>query len=158
MAGLFAIKNELDNLCNKIDLGKLVNRAAANLPQTTAHALFTITTGRILLTHLTGKVTTVIETAANNMKLTYNPTGTGASTDLCIVLDISALAVGVYFNLPAARGSALASAPFLADFGTQMLILGPGTIDLSCDASKTGAIAWMAGWIPLDAGARLVAS
>ena len=57
-----------------------VVRATATLPQTTAEALYTITGGRILLVSIIGEVTTVIQTQANNTKLTFNPTATGATS------------------------------------------------------------------------------
>ena len=42
-------------------LGIQVNRATAALPQSTAAAIFTIATGRVLVTSLIGEVTTIIQ-------------------------------------------------------------------------------------------------
>ena len=54
-------------------LPKIVTRAAANLPQTTATNYFTVT-GRVLITQIYGIVTTAIENQACNAKLVANLT------------------------------------------------------------------------------------
>jgi len=154
MAGIMAIKNVIDLALDGIDLGKKVERAARELPQTSAHALFTITGGRVLSTMLIGETTVAHAAAANATKLVYNPTGTGASTDLCTTLDVTGKPVGTYYTLPDARTDPLVSGLYNIPYGT-MFIAGPGTIDLDCAASRTGKVKWMIAFVPLDKNATI---
>lgn len=140
-------------------LGLRVDRATAALPQTAAAAIFTLT-GRVLVTSIIGEVTTVIQTQANNTKLVHNPSGTGADVDLCAVLDISADAVGTYYSIVGVVATALKSTTLWIvlpadNLPAQGLILGPGTIDLSCAASNTGSVKWTIFYVPLDDGANI---
>jgi len=131
-----------------------VARATATLPQTTAGALYTITGGRILLVSIIGEVTTVIQTQVNNTKLTFNPTATGASTDICANLNISADAVGTLYGITGTIANAMTDNMLMAvDQGN--LILSEGTIDLTCAASNTGSVKWDMFYIPLDEGATV---
>ena len=93
----------------QILLGTKVDRATANLPQTTQSALFTVTGGRILVTSIVGEVTTVIQNQANNTKLVANPT-TGTDVDLCAVLSITAKEVGTLFGITGLFSDALVGA------------------------------------------------
>lgn len=141
--------------------GAKVERATAALPQTTAGALFTITGGRILLTELIGEVTTVIQTQANNTKLTFDPTDAGATQDLCAVLDITADAVGTMYSLTGTPATAMQDGlNFLSPNKTlaKAVILKPGSILLDCAASNTGSVKWTACWVAFDGAARLVAA
>jgi hypothetical protein len=141
--------------------GIKVSRATAALPQTAAGALFTVTSGRILLTELIGEVTTVIQTQANNTKLTFDPTDAGATQDLCAVLDITADAVGTMYSLTGTPATAMQDGlNFLSPNKAlpRAIILKPGSILLDCAASNTGAVKWDAFYVPLDANARLAAA
>ncbi len=120
----------------------MVNKAATTTPQGTATAQFTIASGNVELIGIVGEVTTVIETAANNAKLTFNPTGTGASTDLCTTLNITADAVGTFYSITGTVADPLQSNLWFAPSQVQPLVLGPGTIDLDCDASTSGETEW----------------
>jgi hypothetical protein len=139
-----------------LKFGILVERAAAALPQTAAAAIFTVATGRVALIGLVGKVTTVIQTQADNTKVKTVPT-TGPTTDMCAVLDITAKAVGSLLGITGIPTDALQYASF-APFPQRALIIQPGSISLDCAASNTGAIAWSAWYLPLDDGATLVAA
>lgn len=135
-----------------------VERATAALPQTTAHALFTIAGGRVLLTSIVGEVTTVIQTQANNTKLIANPT-TGTSVDICAVLDISADEVGCLYGITGTFATAMVGANAGATVALATPVILPvGTIDLSCAASNTGAVKWKLTYVPLDTGASVVAA
>lgn len=142
-------------------VGVRVARATAALPQTTTSTLFTISTGQVLLTSIFGEVTTVIQTQANNTKLTFDPTATGASQDMCAVLDITADAVGTIYSITGTPATAMQdalnwvpSSKMLA----QPILLKPGAILLDCAASNTGAVKWAATYIPLEAGASMAAA
>ena len=130
-----------------------ISRATAALPQTTAEALFTITGGRVLLANIVGEVTTVIQTQTDNTKLVFNPTETGASTDICAVLNITAKAVGTLLSITGTVATALQSGLWLTTTMATPLILSEGTIDLDCAASNTGSVKWDIYYLPLDDGA-----
>lgn len=146
-------------LTGPLHLGIQVERAAASLPAAaTLTPLFTISGGRVLFTIL-GEVTTVIQTQANATKLVHNPT-VGADQDLCTTLDITADILGTLYTLPAAFASALIGSGMAAPFpgmGTP-IIAKPGTIDLHCAATNTGAVRWTLFYLPLDLGAAVVAA
>ena len=131
-----------------------VARATAPLPQTGTDSLFTITVGRILLVGLIGEVTTVIQTQANNTKLTFNPTATGASTDICANLNITGDAVGTLYSITGTIADAMQDGMLMTTDMTN-LILSEGTIDLTCAASNTGNVKWDMFYIPLDTGATV---
>jgi len=132
-----------------------ISRDTAALPQTTAEALFTITGGRVLLANIVGEVTTVIQAQADNTKLVFNPTETGASTDICAVLNITAKAVGTLLSITGTVATALQSGLWLTTTMATPLILSEGTIDLDCAASNTGSVKWDIYYLPLDDGATV---
>lgn len=120
-----------------------LTRAAANLPQGTSAAIFTVT-GPVIIHCIIGIVTTVIQSGTNNLKLIYDPTATGADTDMCATVDIDALAVGHVIAITGAVADAAtkSAAPGIAVRQAGGLVLDAGSIKLSCSASKTGQIAW----------------
>lgn len=139
-------------------LGTRVDRATATLPQTTAEALFNITGGRVAITSIVGEVTTVIQTQANNTKLTANPT-TGTSVDMCAVLNISADEVGALYGISGTQSDALIGINAgLTEGQLRPQILNVGSIDLDCAASNTGAVKWTLHYVPIDDGARVEAA
>lgn len=132
-----------------------VRKAAATLPATTTQDLFTVT-GHIRIKHLTGRVTTVIQTQANNAKLIFHPT-TGSDVDLCAVADITALAVDTKLAITGTLATALQKG--LAVVGQSIPIeVGPGTIRLSCAATNTGATAWTLDYESVDGTGSAVAA
>lgn len=136
-------------------LGFRVTRAAAALPQTSQHALFTITGGRVLLTELVGEVTVTIQTQADATKVVFNPT-VGADQDLSGTLDITADAVGTVYGIAGnAFNTAMLGAGPAKPGQVAPVVLGNGSIDLNCAASNTGQVKWTAYYIPIDPGARL---
>ena len=142
---------------NSQSIGKpiRVTKAAANLPQSEAAAKFTITGGKVLICDIIGEVTTAIEAGANNMKLISNPT-VGADVDLCAVLDIAEATVGSTFHITGTLADAMVKKVSGAGgVQSEPIEVSPGTIDLSCSASKTGQIKWTLFYIPVDANARV---
>jgi hypothetical protein len=137
-------------------LGIRADKAAAALPQTNHSTLFTIAGGRIALLGIIGEVTTIIQTQANNTKLTARPT-TGTAVDICAVLSITAKEVGTLLGITGLFSDALVGANAGAGvLQRNPIILPIGTLDLDCAASNTGAIKWAAWYMPLDEGATLV--
>ena len=139
-------------------LGAKVDRATAALPATTAAALFTVSGGRVAITQIVGEVTTVIQTQANNTKLTANPT-TGTSVDICAVLDISADEVGTLYGITGVAADALIGVNAGGLSGQDRpVVVNEGTIDLVCAATNTGAVKWTLFYVPIDEGASVVAA
>lgn len=150
-----------DNFTKLGGLGFRVDQPAATLPQTADTALFTITGGRVLLTAIIGEVTVVIQSQANNTKLKFNPTATGADQDLCAVLSITGDAVGELYTISGTVGDALRSDLLIglnSLLGAGGLILAEGDIELDCAASNTGEVGWSLWYYPLDLGATVAAA
>lgn len=149
--------NDLNGLRQTI-LGERVDRADANLPQTAAEAIFTVIGGRVQITGIVGVVGTVIETQANNTKLTANPT-VGSDVDICAVLSITADEAGTLYSITGTLSDALAgTAAGAVSAQAKGVIVNTGTIDLNCAASNTGTIAWTIFYIPIDDGASIEAA
>ena len=127
-------------------------------------ALFTVATGRVLVTSLLGTVTVVIGATISNAKLTYDPTATGTSFDLCTAVAITSDAVKQTYYIagnvgtPGAllvAGTVGQSNPVLA----QPLCLEPGSILQTLSADPVGGeINWTLTYIPLDDGATVTAA
>lgn len=133
-----------------------VNRAAANLPQTTTTAYFTVTGGKVLILGIYGEVTTNIQAAANSVKLISNPT-TGADVDLCAALDINGKAAGTMLNITGTLSDALVATTSGGMKGQAAgVVVAAGTIDLNATASTTGATKWAIQYVPIDIGAYIV--
>lgn len=137
--------------------GIRVSRDAASLPASTASALFTVTNGAILMTSIFGVVTTAIQNQANNAKLVANPT-TGTDTDLCAVLNIANDAIGTVYTITGTVGDAMLGAGWAEKNMAATQIILPGTIDLSCSATNTGAVRWVMHYLPLESGAYVSAA
>lgn len=139
-----------------------VEKSAANLPQSTAAAIFNVNGGRIEIISLVGEVTTVIETQANNTKLVANPT-VGADVDLCAVNDITADAVGTMYSITndfsdamvATTSGAIETSPTA---NSRNVIVAAGTIDLNCAASNTGQTKWVILYRAIDSGANVTSA
>ncbi len=132
-------------------------RTTDALPATTAEALYTITGGRILVAQILGEVTTAIQNQANNAKLTHNVT-TGTDQDICAVLNIANDEVGTLYGISGVFADALLGSGQATPAQARVVILKPGTIDLSCSATNTGSVKWTLFWMPLDAGAYVAAT
>lgn len=137
-------------------LPQSIARAAAALPASTAAPIFTVAGGDIALLGVKGEVTTIIQTQANATKLVANPT-TGPDWNLCGTLDITALAVGTVLGITGTIATALTKAGLWTN---APMIISPGTIDLDCAATNTGAIAWTLYFskLPGHDGASVVAA
>lgn len=143
----------------KAVLGIRVQRATAVLPATTQAAIFTIGTGRVIVTSLIGTVTTATSATATNLSVTGNPTS-GTDVVLASVLAVASKEVGSTFTLPVTFGSALqvqAAGAAGLPIGTGY-ILNPGTLDLITSATNTGSVKWDLTYVPLDDGAVVTAA
>jgi hypothetical protein len=141
-----------------IAAGILVSRATATLPATALGNIFAVSGGRILLKYLVGEVTTIIQAQACTVKVTSTPTA-GTAVDLSAVsASISGLEVGGRLTLPAAAASALVvgNAGGVIS-GASTWVVGIGNIGITTSATNTGSVKWDLVYVPLDAGASVVA-
>jgi hypothetical protein len=142
-----------------IALGINVSRATSALPATAALNIYTVTGGRIMLISLVGEVTTIIQAQACTIKVTSTPTA-GSAVDLSAVsASLSGLEVGGKLTLPAAAATALVSGNAGGVIAKQAAWIIPvGSISYTTSATNTGAIKWDLTYVPLDAGAQVVAA
>ena len=130
-------------------------RPAAALPQSGVGSLFTVT-GKIKVLDIVGTVVTGIQNQANNTKLQAKASGQTA-VDMCATADVANKAANIMFSITGVAATALQSG-FAVLGMSQPWIVQDGTIDLSCSASNTGTVKWTLRWIPLEAGATVVAA
>lgn len=137
--------------------GHHVARAAATLPQTATHNLFTVSGGRVLVTLLMGTVTTIIQNSDPVAKITVTPT-TGSAVDIASTVDLTSLEAGGHVVCEGDTTALVKGNAGQCIVPATQFIVPAGTIDLTTGASKTGAIKWDLFFIPIDEGATVVAS
>jgi len=139
-------------------LGQTTERATAVLTAATV-PIFTISGGRIKVTQIIGEITTVMQVLLTNVSLSATPT-TGTARALCAATDISGYAEGDLLGItgvnidpmipPATSG--------VIEAQTMGVIVQEGVINVISGAAPTGSIQWTLKWIPIDAGAAVVAA
>jgi len=108
--------------------------------------IFTISGGPVRVLSFIGITTEAVSANACDMKFVMDPT-TGADTDMCLVVDINAMAIGSIFYIDGTIGNAAVIAvPGTAlPLGIGMdipLILPVGTVDLNlANSNPTSGIA-----------------
>lgn len=118
---------------------------------------FTIAGGEALITALWLKVTTAISTDGGTLAVQNDPT-TGDTVTLVTATDLGTTdtAVGTVVGLD--RGTTAAS-KFLRGGRIDLLVpVTTGTVDLVGAASVNGAVTVYCMWVPLTAGATVVAA
>ncbi len=143
-------------------LGKRISRDPADIFDGTTTPLFTISGGRILLTHIELEVTgAAVDATASNTKIVSNPT-VGNDLDMCAVLNVTGDALGSLYSITGLVSDALQGGVAGGTTGmTRRLVIPEGTIDLSsaADAGTGGALIKAEMWyMPLDDDARVVAA
>jgi hypothetical protein len=154
--------------------GLQVVEPAKTIPATTFSNIFTVSGGRVLVTSLTGVVTTVIGAVATTLSVGVTPTGGSlAATGLCTATAITSLPVGAQVGIPPLISGALvvsaASGVLQAGSGSGTSAIGvpvinggiavvsPGVININTSATTTGALSWTLMYVPLDTGALVTA-
>jgi hypothetical protein len=152
--------------------GMLVTGGPKTLPASTTGHIFTVSGGRVIVTTLTGVVTTNIQSQTTTLSVGNTPTGGSASTtSFCTALDLTGKAAGVSLAVPQAKTSALLASGadgtllWSTSAGAQgilisnggLLLVPAGTIDVTTAATSTGAIQWSVTYVPYDAGATITA-
>ena len=134
--------------------GTTVNRAAAALPATTTTAIFSVTGGRVLVTNICGQVATALGATVTTVAINYLNTASTANLDIAAAVAVTSAAVGTMYGVPSV-GSAGVVAAYVVQ--NNEFILPTGSIRLTTSATNTGTMTWSISYIPLDAGAAVVA-
>lgn len=138
-------------------LGVQVTKATASLPATATGTLFTVSTGLVLVTSITGIVTTGIQAQACAVKLVATPT-TGSVNDLTATVDVNGLAAGGMLTVGATSGATAVlnkSTGGGLPYGSTGLIVNIGTIGINTAATNTGSVRWVLTYVPLETGATV---
>jgi hypothetical protein len=133
------------------------------LPATTTGQLFRVYGGRILVKALIGEVTTVLQTQANNTKISSKAlsnagVAVGTAVDVASNLDTTAIEVGGFLFVEG-DGTALVKSTagaVLVGTNSGWWIAPQGEIYVTTAATSTGAIKWDLYYQPLDPGAYAV--
>lgn len=143
-----------------IAAGIAVSRTTATLPATATGNIFTVSGGRIMVVALVGEVTTAVQNQACTVAIGTAPTvGTGSTTALGTATSVIAAPIGTHIgsnpggatvvDLSTQAGVALQSARF---------VVNAGSITITTSATNTGSVKWDLIYVPLDAGAQVVAA
>jgi hypothetical protein len=129
-----------------------VSKATGTLDEDVTPSLFTIAGGEVLITALWAVVTTAI-TVANTVTIQANPT-TG---------DTSPIVAGDIGTGDTAAGTVLGwepdSAAFLRNGPPVQAVVSTGTVEIDSNGTNVdGAMTVYCTWVPLTAGATLVAA
>lgn len=139
--------------------------AGIALPATTTGQLFRVKGGRVVVKCLLGQVTTVIQTQANNMKVSSKAldaasTAIGSAVDIAANVDVTGLQVGGFYFV---EGDGTAGV--LANAGGSLIgtnsgywIAPQGEIYITTSATNTGAMKWDVWYQPLDPGSFIEAA
>lgn len=153
--------------------GALLTGGPKTLPATASGDIFTVTGGRVIITSLTGVVSTAIQAQATTLSVGNKPAGgSSAVATLCATADLNGKPVGTSLAVPLAKTSALLvsgadgtvawngsaggqGSPFTAG---GLALIPAGTIQVTTGATSTGAVTWSVTYIPYDAGATVAAA
>jgi hypothetical protein len=141
---------------SSLALGIPVERASAILPATTSTTYFTVAGGRVACYFL-GEVTVVFDGTANSLNLTHTPTG-GTVGDICAAAVCTSKEVGTMFGMSGLPTDALTMTTSSSLFRNRV-ILKPGAVKLKTTGTDTtGSTKWTCWYLPIDAGATVVAA
>jgi hypothetical protein len=125
--------------------------------------LFEVIGGPVRVLRLQGRITTAIQSGANNIKVTHTVPG-GSAVDLCGVVDSASAAAGKFLTVEGVKATALLISADVGvavegvDAGKATITLAPGTVAFNSAGTKTGVVEWHCVYEPLAPGARVVAA
>lgn len=135
-----------------------VDRAAAVLPATGNQTLYTVSGGKIIMLGLVGEVTTVASATATLITFGAVPTtGPVQALNLNTGSAITSAAVGTLVTLTGAFTDAAIIGGAGQILDSQGVVIAPGGIRITTDATNTGQLKYSLWYIPLDDGASVVA-
>ncbi|MBT2508812.1 hypothetical protein J7I98_23580 [Streptomyces sp. ISL-98] len=137
--------------------GTRVEKAYATLAVETK-TLFNVTGGKVLITSITGEVTTAITTAGTS-KLQANPT-TGTTSDLVAATDLGTTdtPAGNILSFTGVKTDSIVHGPGSAPNVQRPIVVNTGTIEQVNATGADGGITWVLTYIPLDNGASVAAA
>lgn len=154
--------------------GAVVTGAAKTLPATGSADIFLVTGGRVIITSVTGVVSTVVQNQACTVSVGHKPTGGSAQVaTIATATAVTAAVVGTSVAVaPFGTGGTVPSALAViaptsvvpqADLGVAtgsggLAMVPAGSIQFTTSATNTGAITWSVSYIPYDAGATITAA
>lgn len=138
--------------------GKLVMKPATALPLNATSALYTVSTGNVLVTSMYGVMSTATSTAtAATLALGVITSANTATTSIASGSTVSSKSAGTFVSPNPASGVAgalLVSANgATTNYVTNPFIAPVGTIVQTTNANVTGPINWYLTYVPLDHGA-----
>jgi hypothetical protein len=127
----------------------------------TSGTLFNIA-GSVQILQITGRVTTIIQSQATNVKLSLTMDSLTAK-DICANLDINGFAVGSLLGISGTLTDAMLGATGVAVIAPQAAAIvaaciTSGILTVTFGAASTGAIVWEVLWIPLNAAGSITAA
>jgi len=135
----------------------VLSRDPGAIAQSGLLSLFTVS-GVVEIIQIFGFVTTQIQNQPNNTKLVANPSG-GPDIDLCSTIDIDNAGPGQQYSITGTFANPMVSSTGAAWEGQgNPVLVGGGTIDMSCSASSTGEISWIVLWRPAAPGGTITAA
>ncbi len=152
--------------------GAAVTGTAKTLPASTSGDIFTVTGGRVIVTGITGVVSTAIQNQACTLSVGHKPTGGSSQVaTLATATSIINFAVGSSLAVPPFSSGSPQALVVLAttsvvpgtDVGVTIssggiAIVPAGSIQVTTSATNTGAIIWTVTYVPYDAGAVVTAA
>jgi hypothetical protein len=142
-------------------LGTKVTKAKADVLDSVQNALFTVSGGRVLITHIEGEICdAAVDSESADVKFIFNPT-VGSDSDMCAVGALDAAPVGTIFSITGLPSEALLFDTGMVSRMARELVVAEGTIDVlsEADNGQGGATAKFELWyIPLDSGASVAAT
>lgn len=142
----------------EISLGRYLQGKTSTLAGAAVHQIFTVAGGEVLITALWGKVTTALA-AANTINLQTDPT-TGDTVVIATATDLGTTDTAAG-TLIGATANTLVPATNLVKGGLPLgpIVVTTGEIESDVTgASADGVIQWFCTWVPLTAGATVVAA
>ena len=141
--------------------GLKVTRVKADVLDGVQNSIFTISGGRVEITHIEGEVCDgAVDDADADTKFIYSPT-TGSDSDMCAVGVLDAAPVGTIFSITGTPTDALQFDTGMVPMMAKSLVLAEGTIDILSETdsgSSNAATASFEIWYkPLDSGAAITA-
>lgn len=148
-------------------LGTVIRKSSAILPATGLQNLFTITGGMVYVTALFGQVTVVFDGTVNSLNVVHDP-DVGAVGDLAAATVCTSDIAGTMYTVAGIQAALLGTQKEGGtEVPTHVLAKGPicggfilpaGVTKLQTTATDTtGATKWWMAYVPLDAGAAVVA-
>lgn len=142
-------------------LGTVVTKTGYT-PTAATVDLFNVS-GFVKLVEVFGVVTTAMDATATTLKLAFDPTVTGAVTDLSATATITSDVLGTLYSIVGVAATALqeSAAIYLlpaAKMPANGIILPAGKIQATGSAINAGVITWYVSYLPIEADATILAA